>query len=107
MTQPSRRQEEGLAKTHGGRRVAGSGNGHWTKNDVRNSRVSYEAKTTKHKSFTLKLEELLKAERNALMDGRESVFVVEFDNEKTHRPFYVVPASLYLEQERAWLSSQD
>lgn len=49
-----------------------------TKNDVKNDLVSVEYKYTDKKSYSLKLDDLLKAERQALLDGgRESAFVVE------------------------------
>lgn len=74
----SRKQEERLGERIGGNRVAGSGSGPFVKNDVRNNFISIEAKTTTKKSFSLKEDDLVKAERHALMDsGREFAFVVQ------------------------------
>lgn len=85
MTTPqkeSRRQESGLAKRYGGTVTPGSGNGWVKKNDVRTRDVSFEAKYTEKKQFTLKQADLHTAERNALIDGRDSVFVVSFGGEE-------------------------
>ncbi len=74
----SQRQERDIAERVGGRVTPGSGSGWVTKNDVKNSRFSIEAKTTDKKSYSLKLDDLLKAERQAWQDsGRESAFVVQ------------------------------
>lgn len=45
---------------------------------MRSETVSVEAKYTDAKQFVLKNEDLIKAERYALIDGRDSVFVVSF-----------------------------
>jgi hypothetical protein len=75
----SREQEEAGAKRLGGRRVAGSGSGWVTKNDVKTDRLSVEYKYTDKKSYSLKFADLLKAEKNALLDsGRDFLFVVGF-----------------------------
>lgn len=75
----SRRQENAGAARLGGRRVAGSGSGWVTKNDVKTDDVSFEFKYTDKKSYSLKIDDLLKAEKNALLDsGREFGFVVGF-----------------------------
>ncbi|MFJ2113371.1 hypothetical protein ACIOEX_16045 [Streptomyces sp. NPDC087850] len=73
----SQDQEKKLAVHYGGTVNAGSGNGWMHKNDVRSDRFSFEAKTTEKKSYSLKLDELVKAEKNALISGREMVFAVE------------------------------
>lgn len=92
----SRQQEDRAARVYGGSRNPGSGNGA-TKNDVRTdsggpggSGHSIEFKTTTRKSYGLTLDELLLAERNALLDGRDVLFGIDYRDlkGKTHR--YVV-----------------
>ena len=73
----SLRQERATAKREGGTVNPGSGNGWKRKNDVRTPEESIECKTTTKKSYTLKLDELLLAERNALLDGRRMRFELE------------------------------
>jgi hypothetical protein len=78
-TKRSRQQESRGANRLGGRVTSGSGNGWVTKNDVKTDDMSVEYKYTDKKSYSLKHADLLKAERNALMDsGREFAFVVGF-----------------------------
>lgn len=78
-TARSRKQELKGAERIGGRRVSGSGSGWATKNDIKNDLVSVEMKYTDKKSFSLRVADLVKAERQALMDsGREFAFMVEF-----------------------------
>lgn len=62
----------------GGRRTPGSGNQWHTKGDVISRDFMGEDKTTKHSSFSLKLDDLKKLERNALAAGRTPVFSVNF-----------------------------
>lgn len=71
----SRRQEKRRAERSGGRRTPGSGNG-IRKNDVRTDEFSFECKFTAKRSYTLRLDDLLKAEKNALLEGRTMVFEV-------------------------------
>ncbi|GHB52660.1 hypothetical protein GCM10010331_45370 [Streptomyces xanthochromogenes] len=73
----SQDQEKKLADRYDGTVNPGSGNGWIHKNDVRSDRFSFEAKTTEKRSYSLKLDDLLKAEKNALISGREMVFAVE------------------------------
>ncbi|WP_409238320.1 hypothetical protein [Streptomyces sp. PA5.6] len=73
----SQSQESKLASHYGGIVNSGSGNGWLHKNDVRSERFSFEAKTTEKKSYSLRIDDLLKAEENALISGREMVFAVE------------------------------
>lgn len=56
---------------------SGSGNGPYRKNDVRSEEFSVECKTTEKKSYSLKLDDLLKAEKYALLDGRTMLFFLE------------------------------
>ncbi|MGW0065359.1 hypothetical protein ACWDTT_36300 [Streptosporangium sandarakinum] len=69
----SRRQEDKRAAAIGGTRNSGSGNQPYRKNDVRNDRESWELKYTTAKQFSLKLSELLEAEKQALLDGGRSM----------------------------------
>lgn len=71
------KQEKASAKANGGTVNSGSGNGWKRKNDVRTPEESIECKTTTKKSFSLKLEDLLLAEKNALLDGRRMRFELE------------------------------
>ncbi|MGD6750301.1 hypothetical protein [Streptomyces sp. BH105] len=73
----SQKQEKGLAAKYDGKVSPGSGNGWIHKNDVRNGELSFEAKTTEKSQYPLKLDELKLAEKNALLSGREMVFVIE------------------------------
>lgn len=73
----SQRQEKRAAAIYGGSRNAGSGNGDYRKNDVRTDTLSMELKYTGKKSYPLKLDDLLKAEKHALLDGREAMFGIE------------------------------
>lgn len=77
MKSASRKQEERYAKDYGGRRAPGSGNGTWVKNDVRTDDVSWELKTTSKSQYILKHDDLIKAEKHALIDGREMRFGIE------------------------------
>lgn len=70
LQRESRRQEERAAKVYGGRRNAGSGNQPWRKNDVRTPEESWEMKLTRGTYFKLRLDDLLQAEKLALLDGR-------------------------------------
>lgn len=75
----SRDQENRRARRSGGTRNAGSGSGWLRKNDVRTATFSFENKITKYRSFTLKLDDLIKAEKIALLDGRTMVFEINMD----------------------------
>lgn len=72
----SRKQEKDWAMLRGGKVNAGSGNGWRHKNDVREEKYSHELKYTAKKQFTLKLDDLLTAEKNALADGKDMTFVI-------------------------------
>ncbi len=73
----SRKQENRVANTFGGKRTPGSGNQWHTKNDVRTTTHSFELKTTTKSQYTLKAKELEEGEKNAILDGRDFVFGVE------------------------------
>lgn len=79
---PSQKQEREVAKENGGRVNAGSGNGWRHKNDVRTPEFSIECKTTSKSSYSLKRSELDLAEKYALADGKDMVFVVDIDGRR-------------------------
>lgn len=78
----SQKQERQVAADLGGRVNAGSGNGWRHKNDVRTSEFSVECKTTTKRSYSLKRDELDTAEKYALADGKEMLFVVDIDGKR-------------------------
>lgn len=88
----SRTQEKRLAKAVGGRVTAGSGNGWAVKNDVRNTNWSIECKTTASARFALTHADLVKAERNALLDMRQMAFAVELQG----RNWFVISEENFL-----------
>lgn len=73
------KQEKSLAKRGGGQTVPGSGSGH-QKGDVKkyNGILRIEAKTTKHKSFSVTLEMIRKIEEAALPCNELPAMVIEF-----------------------------
>lgn len=71
---------------------AGSGNTWLRKNDVRTRDLSIEAKYTDKMSFSLKLADLEKAEYLALLDNRDSAFVVDFGR----RSYTIIPTDDYI-----------
>src|SRR5881398_1695759 len=75
----SRRQEARLAKRFGGQTTPGSGNQWYRKNDIRSVDLSIEAKYTGKRQYTLKADEIEKAERNALLDDRGFAFCIELN----------------------------
>lgn len=74
----SRQQERRAAKVHGGVVTKGSGNGWAAKNDVKTPTLSIEMKTTNAMSYRLTEDELLEAEKQALLDGRDALFAISF-----------------------------
>lgn len=78
----SQRQERAAAKRYGGQVNPGSGNGWVHKNDVRTDVLSIEAKYTDKKQYTLKLDDLHTAEKIALVDGRDVIFLISFSGEE-------------------------
>jgi hypothetical protein len=90
----SRKQEKRAASRIGGRVQPGSGAGR-AKGDVRD--VGYtrmECKFTRAKSYSLKLEELKKIEREA-GPGEQPVFEIEFQSVLPHERYVVLPGWLY------------
>lgn len=74
----SMRQERAAAARFGATPTKGSGNGWRQKNDARTETESIEFKATNRKSYSLKLEDLDKAWREAVLDDRRMVFGLEF-----------------------------
>ncbi len=76
----SRKQEKELAGSIGGRKTAASGSKD-EKGDVRLKRVvRIEAKTTKHKSFSVTLDMIRQIEDAALAADEMPVIAIEFNN---------------------------
>jgi hypothetical protein len=74
----SREQERRGARMHEGIVNSGSGNTTGHKNDVRTVSHSIEFKCTRNKSYSLKLSDLITARKEALLDGREALFGIDF-----------------------------
>ncbi len=82
-------QERRGARMYGGTRNSGSGNTNGFKNDVRADEYSIEFKTTRNKSYSLKLSDLITAFKEALRSGREALFAIDFITDgRTYR--YVI-----------------
>lgn len=77
----SRLQERRGAAEYGGTVNSGSGNQWKRKNDVRTDDLSIEFKTTTKASYGIKAAELDRAYKNALLDGRNMWFEIEFAND--------------------------
>lgn len=93
--QRSRKQEKRGAKIYGGTQNAGSGNGS-RKNDVRTADLSIEFKTTTQKGYRLTLAELLLCSRQALIEGRDALFGIDFEVGKLTHRFVVQTEHQYL-----------
>lgn len=89
----SREQEKQAAKRYNARRQAGSGTSSRAKGDIHDPGVLRgECKETTKKSFSLKLEELLKIEKEAR--GSElPLFEVQFQSVHPSRTYVVIPAT--------------
>jgi hypothetical protein len=90
----SRKQEKNLARDLGGKITPCSGAGWAVKNDVRTDIWSVEAKTTGNSRYTLTHNNLIAAERNALLDNREMAFAIEMAG----RTWMVVSLETFLER---------
>jgi len=89
----SRRQEKRAAQRIGGHVTPASGAGS-VKGDVRDvGHTRMECKLTRAKSFSLKLAELEKLEREAA--GEDPVFEIEFQGVYPHKRYVVMPGWLY------------
>jgi len=78
----ARKQEDELASTYRGSRNAMSGAGWVRKADVRSEDLLIEAKTTSKKSWSLKLDDLRELRKQAIMDDRMPVFVVDIQGHR-------------------------
>lgn len=88
-------QEKKAEQRYGARRQPASGAMPHSKSDLRDSgRIRVECKFTRAKSFTLKLEELKKLEREKTGD-EHPVFEIEFQAEKPFKRYVVIPQWLY------------
>jgi hypothetical protein len=74
----SAQQERRGAQVHGGVRNSGSGNTTGHKNDVITDTRSIEFKITRNKSYSLKLQDLITAHKEALLSGRDALFGIDF-----------------------------
>jgi hypothetical protein len=91
----SRVQEKGAEKRYGARRQAASGALGGVKGDLRiPGKLRVECKTTEAKSFSLKLSELEKIEREASF-GELPVFEVEFRTAQPAKRYVVLPYWVY------------
>jgi hypothetical protein len=72
----SQKHEKRLAKTLGGTTVAASGAFWSRKGDVRSEKYLVEHKFTAAKSYSLKAEDLVKLEKQAIMASRIPLFAV-------------------------------
>jgi len=87
----SRNQEKRVASREGGRRQPGSGAVDGFEGDVRvTGKYRGECKFTRAKSFSLKLSELLKLERQA-GSGELPAFDIEFQGVSPHKRYVVLP----------------
>ena len=97
MVTDSQRQERRGAKVYGGKVNSGSGNTDGFKNDVRTDDMSIEFKTTSNKSYSLRLDSLRTAEKEALRGGRESVlFGIDFRTPRQTFRYVVLTEEEYL-----------
>jgi hypothetical protein len=78
----SRKQEDSIADTYRGSRNVMSGAGWVRKADVRTEDMLIEAKTTQAKSYSLKLSELRELRKQAIMDDRVPVFIVDIQGHR-------------------------
>ena len=102
MTTDSQRQERRLASVYGGTINPGSGNTDGHKNDVRTPQLSIEAKCTRGKSYSMKLHDLITAEKEAIRDGRNMLFAIDFIQPGQTRRYVVWTEDDYLENIEQW-----
>jgi hypothetical protein len=92
MKLPSRRgaaAEKRLARLTGATRTPASGGRWFAKADLQSASHLFESKTTQKKSYSLKLDALLKVEAEAAAQNREPLFVLEFDTPTGRHVFSV------------------
>jgi hypothetical protein len=85
----ARKQEQDRDGSYGGRLVPQSGSG-VVKGDRRTDTEYIEYKHTERGSFSLKLTELMKAAREAILASKRMVFEVEFTNTRGMQPIRFV-----------------
>lgn len=107
MLKKSQRQERRGAELLGGTVNAGSGNGWVRKNDVRTPLFSAEYKVTSKKQYPLKDAELITAEKQALVDGREMLFGIQMASGRhwltmSEETFMTLYALAYPEADEPW-----
>ena len=85
LMKDSKKQEQRIAKSIGGRRRPGSGNKPCAKMDVANGRFLISAKQSR-KSISITKEHLLELQQTALEEGRNPVVHVEFVDGLTRMP---------------------
>ena len=90
----SRQQERRAAKRMAGKVTPGSGNGPVRKGDVHTHDLLGEYKTTNDKSYRLYEDDLLKAEQEALLAGRDALFAISFG--RSNRNWVVISEDDYL-----------
>lgn len=91
----SKDQEKKAARRYGGRRQPGSGASKRAKGDFRDAgRTRGECKFTRAASFSLKLEELMKLEKEASA-AETPLFEVQFQGVHPAKTYVVLPADTY------------
>ena len=73
----SKKQEDRIAGAYRGSRNVMSGAGWSKKADVRTDTFLVEAKTTERASYSLKLSELREVRKQAILDDRVPLFMIE------------------------------
>lgn len=92
----SRKQEKELATKLGGRRTSASGSGD-EKGDVRlKGIVRVEAKTTKHRSFSVTLDMIEQIEMAAVSAGEMPVIAIEFNDNRGKKIKEVAVVPMYV-----------
>lgn len=89
----SRAQEKRAAELTGGAVVPGSGAGYMRKGDVRTAHHLIECKTTSAASYRMDRKTLDKIEREAVLDNREFVLLVEIQG----REYAVISRDYFVE----------
>lgn len=85
------KHEKRAAKQFQARQTIASGQTDIEKADLAHGQARFECKTTKHKSYSLKLSELEKLASQTEL-SKIPVFVVELDRDGTRQEFSVIPS---------------
>lgn len=88
-------QEKSLAKKLHGRRQPCSGALETMKGDIKTARFLVEAKTTEKRQYTLKLDTLLKLQKEAFGCRKDPVLALQIGGKN----YMVIPENLFLELE--------